>query len=59
MTTFQDAASTKEMLLSWFSADELSLCPECGEKHVLPEWGAATGTFCVTCGYRETPADRS
>jgi hypothetical protein len=57
MTTFEDAASTRAMLLSWFNQDELAICSECGERHVLPGWAAATGTFCVTCGYHEATAD--
>lgn len=41
---------TKEMLLSWFSDDELEVCPRCGERQVLPPWGSASGRVCVTCG---------
>jgi hypothetical protein len=43
-------ANTRAMLLSWFGEDELSVCPDCGNRHVLPPWGSARGEFCATCG---------
>jgi hypothetical protein len=47
---------TKEMLLSWFRDDELEICPQCHQRHVLPLWGSATGRVCVTCGMLSTTA---
>lgn len=41
---------TKEMLLSWFGEDELAVCPQCHQQHVLPARGLAPGRICVTCG---------
>lgn len=43
-------ANTRAMLLSWFEENELSVCPECRQRHVLPPWGSAAEQFCATCG---------
>ena len=41
---------TRDMILHWFREDELSECPNCGNRHVLPGWGSPNGRMCVTCG---------
>jgi hypothetical protein len=49
---------TKTMLLSWFGDGELEVCPQCGERHLLPPWGSASANdrVCVTCGLIPTLA---
>ena len=52
------AKGTKAMLLSWFVDGELEVCPQCGERHLLPPWGSASAgnRVCVTCGLIPTSA---
>ena len=50
-------ANTRRILLSWFEEEELSHCPSCGERHVLPNWAGPVGSFCVTCVLELPPED--
>jgi hypothetical protein len=49
--------NTRRILLSWFEEEELSNCPSCGERHVLPSWAGPVGSFCVTCVLGLPPED--
>jgi hypothetical protein len=47
----EDVTEAEKMLLAWFKEDELRVCPNCGQKHLLPGWGSPNGdAVCVTCG---------
>ena len=46
-----------QMLLSWFEKDELTVCPQCSRRHVLPTWGTAIGRYCASCGLIELRSD--
>ena len=40
-----------KLLLLWFEQDELDDCPDCGQKHLLPDWGSPHGRSCASCGF--------
>ena len=46
-----------EQMLSWFEEDELTDCPSCGRKKVIPAPVGEGMVFCAACGIvaRPTP----
>ena len=44
-----------EQMLSWFEDDELTDCPSCGEKKVIPARVGDGMVFCAACGIVERP----
>lgn len=46
---------TSEQMLSWFDDDELSECPACGEKKVIPAPAGDGLVICGACGVVTTP----
>jgi uncharacterized Zn finger protein len=44
-----------EPMLSWFDDDELTDCPSCGEKKVLPAPAGDGMVICAACGIVATP----
>jgi hypothetical protein len=47
---------TSEHMLSWFEDDELSICPSCGEKTVVPAPAGKDLAVCAACGIVAKPA---
>jgi hypothetical protein len=39
----------------WFSADELELCPDCGERQLVPPSPTAAMRLCLACGVVPKP----
>ena len=46
---------TSEQMLSWFEEDELSVCPTCGEKTVVPAPAGSDRAVCAGCGIVARP----
>jgi hypothetical protein len=39
-----------QLLLLSFKRDELSVCPRCQKRELLPPWGSPSGPECASCG---------
>ena len=46
---------TSEQMVSWFDDDELTECPACGARKVLPTPGRDGLVICAACGVVTTP----
>jgi hypothetical protein len=40
----------------WFSNDQLEICPDCGQKELVPPAPAALIRLCLACGVVPKPA---
>jgi predicted nucleic acid-binding Zn ribbon protein len=47
---------TSEKILSWFEDDELTDCPNCGEKKAIPVTAGNSSVVCAACGIVAKPA---